>query len=492
MSDQLGHSGSWSLGGINLPDFTITEKIGDLLGGNRTAEGGSNVTNKVGKLPTAQVMKDGKAQVIQGPGLGWSGTGDVVKPTSSGVTPKPVTNQSSATETSSLPDWGRGEFEGQEVGSGGYIWKWNSKTGTWQQVRQDTSGQASSGGGDGKLPNGASVKDPNANPGPDYFWDAADGWKPVSSPTPAYTGPSDEELNTAYKPLLDVLAQAEQLLGTTYGQQQQNIESQVRTARQLADEQKRVAEQTIGQNDLLGARRRDDVISAARKLFQELQTANQQRFGGASSAGQAASELQGREFMGISGKARQGYADLVSELNNKSLEVNNNYSLALQQLEDKKAAALSQAQNDFQNSLLQISQQKAGIESEKAQRRLAALEQYRQEVNAINQQQNQFAQQLQMMKAQSDIQLDNYAKQLAMAQHGAGQSLQNYISDPTLSSVLSPTTQKQISSTYQGGFNQIDPALLQQLQGMVAGQTNRRNDLTNLYGGLSNIQSMAR
>lgn len=492
------HSGSW----LGLPDFSITENIGNLLGGYRTAQGGSNLSNSVGALPTAQVVQGGQTQTIQGPGLGWSGNNDVVKPTSAGVAPKPMPTQTSATQTSALPDWGRGQFEGQEVGSGGYIWKWNQNGGVWQQVRQDTSGKpassgGSTGGGTTKLGNDQLDQIVNVN-GVNKTRRSAIAENLMDEfgnlfPTPTYTGPSDQDLNSAYAPLFDVLSQAEKMLGTNYGTQKTNIEGQVATAKQLADEQKRVAGETIAQNDVLGAKRKEDVISSARKLYQELQNANQQRFGGASSAGQAASELQGREFMSLSGKAQQGYSDLVKELNTKKLEVDNNYTLALQQLEDKKAAALADAQNNFQNALLQITQQKAGLESEKMQRKLSALETYKNQVQAVQQQQAQFAQQLQAAKYQSDLQIENYAQQLAMSKQGANQSLQNYISDPTLSAVLSPTTQNQISNTYSGGFNQVNPELLKQLQGMVAGQTRRDDELYGgLTPGLSSIQSLAR
>ena len=37
------HAGSWSILGQKLPDFGITEKISSITGGNRTAQGGSNV-----------------------------------------------------------------------------------------------------------------------------------------------------------------------------------------------------------------------------------------------------------------------------------------------------------------------------------------------------------------------------------------------------------------------------------------------------------------
>lgn len=61
----LPHTGSWG-----TPDFGVTETIGSILGAGKTAQGGSNLTNKTGSLPTA-ITNSG--QSIYGPGLGWYG-----------------------------------------------------------------------------------------------------------------------------------------------------------------------------------------------------------------------------------------------------------------------------------------------------------------------------------------------------------------------------------------------------------------------------------
>lgn len=68
----VGHTGSWG-----LPDFGITEGISSLFGGGLTAQGGSNL--RQGGLPTAQINTGpGTFAPVQGPGLGWSGSTDVV------------------------------------------------------------------------------------------------------------------------------------------------------------------------------------------------------------------------------------------------------------------------------------------------------------------------------------------------------------------------------------------------------------------------------
>lgn len=44
---QLPHAGSWSVGGIKLPDLGITERVSDLFGQGRTATGGSNLKGSI-------------------------------------------------------------------------------------------------------------------------------------------------------------------------------------------------------------------------------------------------------------------------------------------------------------------------------------------------------------------------------------------------------------------------------------------------------------
>jgi hypothetical protein len=69
----MAHIGSWG-----LPDFGLTERLGGLLGGGYTAQGGSNISSNVGSYPTAITNQQ---QPIQGPGLGWGG--DVYSPIAS-------------------------------------------------------------------------------------------------------------------------------------------------------------------------------------------------------------------------------------------------------------------------------------------------------------------------------------------------------------------------------------------------------------------------
>lgn len=64
----FGRNGSWG-----LPEFGITEGIGNLLGQGRTAQGGSNLIASSGQ-PTAQANTGSGFTPIYGPALGWTGS----------------------------------------------------------------------------------------------------------------------------------------------------------------------------------------------------------------------------------------------------------------------------------------------------------------------------------------------------------------------------------------------------------------------------------
>lgn len=303
-------------------------------------------------------------------------------------------------------------------------------------------------------------------------------------------------IDESYRGSYDYLNQAEQMLRGFQPQNQADIERQYQTSKGVLGTQKEAGIKNLEQSLTQGQRQKEDVITAARRLAQELAMGNLQRFGGASSAGQAASELQGREFQRTAGRAQQGYVDFEQEIAGRKAEVETGYTNQLAQLEDKKNAAINQATQEFQSKLLEIAGKRGELEQNKAQQKIAALDAYRQTVQAIQAQQQQFIQSLQAQKYASDLQLDNYAQQLAMQSQYGQSGFQNYMNTnqtPTNTAYLPGMT------TSNGGFN------INQSVGQIAGNKDdylkmltgvvsptRGSDLTGLYGGLSNIQSMAR
>lgn len=296
--------------------------------------------------------------------------------------------------------------------------------GTAGNVKQPAQSPAPSGGGD-----------PNANKS-GYFRNEFGAWTPIGVPT----GPSMEELNQAYDPLLSYLGQAESQLRSDMPTYQNEINAQADNSRTALGNNYNTTVQQLGNQGESGAKVRDTSIANAQRLYQELQQANQQRFG-AGATGQFASELQGRELQRNSQTSQDSYSGLMQQLGQKRIEVDSNYQLGLKQIEDQKTSAINQINRDFQDKLLQINQQRGAVESQKAQQRLDALQQYRNQVYSIQLQNYQQQQQLDSYRTTQQTQLQSYLDQLSQGAQGGAVAFDQY------SQGMNPNTQSQYAPT---------------------------------------------
>lgn len=150
-----------------------------------------------------------------------------------------------------------------------------------------------------------------------------------------------------------------------------------------------------------------------RGTYNALQQGILSRFGGAKSSGLAASEILGRataQNMGqigqtlqeqtgeITGKFGQYYQDLEKEASRAKTY----FEQKMTQLEEQKQLALRKAQDTFDSKIREINTQRAALDSEKAARRLGALQALAAEYRAINAESQAFAQDLQNWMAMKD------------------------------------------------------------------------------------------
>lgn len=131
---------------------------------------------------------------------------------------------------------------------------------------------------------------------------------------------------------------------------------------------------------------KEDALSAARRLYSELQQGYKQRFGGASSAGEAAMALTGNEQQRQMAQTNRGYQDTVN------------------QIDQQAATALNTVQSEFRARIDQINQNRTLVESQRLLARRSALQDLANKAFAIKQQQESFKQNLQLMQAQIDMQ----------------------------------------------------------------------------------------
>lgn len=237
----------------------------------------------------------------------------------------------------------------------------------------------------------------------------------------ASRGPTQEEINNAYNPVFGALGQAESTLRGQLPGLISEAEAQAQASRQLLGNQRSGSLEQLGSQATQTEQQRRTGEAQQRQILQELQQANQARFGGASSAGLAASELQGREFQrGVSG-INQNAQNAIQQINLQRNNVEREYNQGLQQLEVNRQQAVNDINRRFQDRLLEINSKRAETEAAKSQQRLAAAQELRNAIFQINVQKAQFEQDLRAQAQQNTSYLDNAAQQyLSFANQGQG------------------------------------------------------------------------
>lgn len=270
------------------------------------------------------------------------------------------------------------------------------------------------------------------------------GGQPTPKPAPVATQPTQsmptidditKQINDAYNGTFNYLNQAEQTLRNQLPGVLQEAQTNYDTNANLAGNQFNQANTQLNQNTTTIQQQYESALAAARRLYNQLQTGYQQRFGGSSSAGGAASEIASEEQQRQQGQLMQNRINSLSQIDTQRQTVQQNYNQTLMQLNQQKQAAINQANRDFQNQLLQINQARGQAEDAKANARLQALQQLRDQVFSINQQNSQAQQALTYQAQQAQAQLDQYKAILAASQNAAsgavsGQASANAATNP--------------------------------------------------------------
>lgn len=244
------------------------------------------------------------------------------------------------------------------------------------------------------------------------------------------SAPNNDEINRqisdTFNSSNDYLNQAEGQVRADYPTVQNDINSQfgVNTAQLNTGHQANV--NTLNQTQDKTDYAHESALAAARRLYSELRQGYQQRFGGSSSAGEAANEYANVEQQRQMGQTNRGYQEAGVQIGNSRLNEGKEHENSLQALTVQKDTALNQANRDFQNKLLQISQNRAANEQAKGQAKLQALQDLRNQVFQINQQTTQFAQSLEAQRAGGQLALGNFGTSTAQHVQNAQGAAQGY------------------------------------------------------------------
>lgn len=446
--------GTWSIAGINIPDFGWTEQNAPSLG-----------VNPQQSLANAQ-------QQSQTFGAGYTG------PVGSQITPENVSAYKAVTTGTNLP-------QSSEINKNAAGYKAPMSTGTPSATQNNNPAPAQDTSTANKNPYNISGGTQNT----DWYINEFGQKVPIQSLVPQ--GPSEEELNSIYNPAMEYLNQAESTLRGQLPTTMDLLGQQAQTSQGLLKNQLTSAQNQLGEQGTQTTQRKEDAISAARRLFSELQMANQQRFGGATSAGQAASELQGRELMQNRAAIGRDFGTAMRQIETSKADVENQYNSGLQQIEDRKQQAVNEVNSDFQSKLLEINSQRASTQQAKAAARLEALQTARDRVFQINLQDYNFKQQLAAQKAAADTQISQYSSslqnQVGQGSTAAKQFLGTTPSTATTNMMVGGGSQTMQSPVYRGQISSKEDPYAQ-YTGAISPTTKKASDL--LSSGQFNTQNL--
>lgn len=254
-------------------------------------------------------------------------------------------------------------------------------------------------------------------------------------------------IDEAYGASSGYLDQAENALRSDYPTILSEIDAQRAAAERTATTGKESTLGTINEQQTLATQRNQNVMADARRLYDELRKGYQQRFGGASSAGQAATELGNLEQQRQMGRTQQDFGNTMRQVEQARTQVEQKFQDQIYQLEQTTNQAKNEANRDFQNKLLQISQSRAENEQAKAQARLSALQDLRNKVYQIDLQNLQFQQTLAQQKQQAELGLSDYANSLS----GLGSQATNAVGS------FNPNIASNLQTSGGGGVDLANP-----------------------------------
>lgn len=217
-------------------------------------------------------------------------------------------------------------------------------------------------------------------------------------PEPSYNEP---DVNAIYGPQMEYLSKAEAQLRSDLPTYEKEVDTNFATNKSQLDTNRNKTMGDISSQQLAGERKYEDAGTAARRLFQEQQMGMSQRFGGASSAGEAGQAIVGQELQRQLGSNQRGLVDFTSQIERQKTNIDQQYNTDIMGLEQQKQTALSQIRRDFQSKLLEIAQNRAQLESAKAQMRMQALMDFRNQVYGIQLQNAQFKNAVNLQREQA-------------------------------------------------------------------------------------------
>lgn len=225
-------------------------------------------------------------------------------------------------------------------------------------------------------------------------------------------------IDTEYGAQSDVLNQQENALRAAQEAFNKTLESEYSASVSKMGVAKASTKGKLAENKVQAEQQRQDALNSARRLYNELQQGYRQRFGGATSAGEAAQSILGAEQQRQSGGIQQSFGNAVRDIQRQDVELENTYNTQLQELEANKQRAVAETQNNFMSNLNRINSNRASSLQAREQAKRQVLLDNRNALAQIEQSKIAQAQQLQLMREQQKMSLQTQAQQLSQQTQG--------------------------------------------------------------------------
>jgi hypothetical protein len=242
---------------------------------------------------------------------------------------------------------------------------------------------------------------------------------------PAPTGPSAEdqlrsEVDAIFSPVFSALSGQESTLRENYSTVPTDIENQYSSSLTSIGNERTSGQGQLALQEKAVGGAKENALTSATRLYNELARGGMQRFGGASSAGEAFQTLTAQEQQRRQGTIYSEYSTAMDKIGQYKSDLEGKYQTALTQLETQKQSALDQSKRDFNDALQAIQTQTSIAESDKAITTLNTLQDYRNKIYTINAQSLSFAQQLAANNQASLSYVDQATKQLLATVNNSG------------------------------------------------------------------------
>lgn len=254
-----------------------------------------------------------------------------------------------------------------------------------------------------------------------------------------------------------------------------NFPSILEEARQMYEAQLAQAEagrrqgvEQISESGELARQSARDLENRQARTFSEMLTGAQQRFGTESNVGQASRAILGQEFQRESAMTQRELMNTQRQLEQEQRRVNENFQVQQQQLAATRDQAISTARREFDQRLLEISQNRALLEGQKAQAKLGALQDLRNRILQVNMQQVQFEQALEQQRQEAMLNLEMFQRQLAASNQAQSSTLENAlgtfgqdVNAPTVNYLAGSSENDPRFANYRGQIGNADDDFLQ-------------------------------